>query len=166
MPKGPIGNCYWNVDHMIGQMGGDMVLGWQILWWPERYVEALHHAVWRGPDDRLYDITDKYPSDHREFTTFAPDDTIPISLAAPVFVPSKWYPLRKSPAVNEVIAAGQEQIELKQAHMAEVVALGGVWTAGADYGISEPSEILVDLEAKMAANRTRVSHSFIACRDD
>ncbi len=48
--------CYNNVLGRVAEAGGDYVVGWAIWERPELWVEAEHHAVWRGPDG-LVDIT-------------------------------------------------------------------------------------------------------------
>lgn len=48
--------CYNNVRRRVAEAGGDDVVGWAIWERPELWVEAEHHAVWRGPDG-LVDIT-------------------------------------------------------------------------------------------------------------
>lgn len=48
--------CYNNVRRRVDEAGGEYVVGWAIWERPELWVEAEHHAVWRGPDD-LVDIT-------------------------------------------------------------------------------------------------------------
>ncbi len=77
----PIGNCYWNAHAMVEGYGGEIQHGWLFFVWPQRYVEAMHHAVWRQPDGTLVDVTQKYRHDpSREQSTFLPDDTIDIDL--------------------------------------------------------------------------------------
>lgn len=57
----PPGNCYWNVERLVTQFGGSTCFGWLITTWPGVYVEAMHHAVWRMPDERLVDVSESYP---------------------------------------------------------------------------------------------------------
>ena len=45
-----------NLLGVVAEAGGDYVVGWAIWERPELWVEAEHHAVWRGPDG-LVDIT-------------------------------------------------------------------------------------------------------------
>jgi hypothetical protein len=161
VPKGPVGACYAIVDAMVNDWGGESVLGWQILHWPGRYVEALHHAIWLTPDDELIDVTEKYPTDHRDFTTFAFDNSISVDSKLPGFIPSKFFALEQSVRVKEVIAASVHQIASKAAHRDEAVALGGEWTGNYHYtGILHPTVRLIDLTAQIEVATTRVSLAF------
>lgn len=77
----PVGNCYWNVEEVIERKGGSMVLGWAIMWWPDLYVTAMHHAVWRTAAGTLIDVTAPQPPDRAERTTlFFIDATAQIDL--------------------------------------------------------------------------------------
>lgn len=77
----PHGNCYWNVAVKIQENGGSVVYGWQIEFWPKYYIVATHHAVWRDPSGKLYDVTEKKETaKNLKYTTFVIDDSIKIDL--------------------------------------------------------------------------------------
>jgi len=48
---------YQNVREAIAKRGGSAQFGWLLTWWPSRYIEALHHSVWRRPDGKMEDVT-------------------------------------------------------------------------------------------------------------
>ncbi len=50
-------DCYENVKKHISQNGGDIVYGWSIWEWPQVFIEAFHHALWKNPKGRLIDIS-------------------------------------------------------------------------------------------------------------
>ncbi len=66
--------CYGNVERQVASQGGEYVVGWAIWERPELWVEAEHHAVWRGPDG-LVDITPHGIQIDR--VLFLPDPTAP-----------------------------------------------------------------------------------------
>ena len=105
----PIGGCYWNVAAVAEKKGGAAVLGWQILWWRQRYFRAMHHAVWRGPDGKLVDVTEPSPTDQRsKVTVFVPDDRIQVSLDRSPGVPNHIAALGDGPVTKALIEAQME----------------------------------------------------------
>jgi hypothetical protein len=48
---------YENVRAMVRQRGGSIQPGWRLREQATAYVEGALHAVWRGPDGSLVDIT-------------------------------------------------------------------------------------------------------------
>lgn len=50
-------HCFENSETAARVHGGEAVYGWAIWRWPGRWFEAEHHAVWRGPDNALVDVT-------------------------------------------------------------------------------------------------------------
>src|SRR5690348_7368162 len=83
----PRGLCYWNVDRLVRNFGGSMVVGWQHAWWPGRLAVSMHHAIWKKPDGSLIDVTQKEQTDCDEGTTFSADASVNVDLAWPMFVP-------------------------------------------------------------------------------
>lgn len=51
--------CYPNVKSKVASSGGSIVYGWQIWEWPDVYLEAEFHAVWKAPTGELVDLTPK-----------------------------------------------------------------------------------------------------------
>ncbi|EHR6439713.1 hypothetical protein HYO29_04070 [Vibrio parahaemolyticus] len=115
----PIGLCYWNVDELVRNYGGEAVYGWQFFIWPKRYIEAMHHAVWRTPDGKLFDVTEKYPTDTiKDHSIFLEDDSISVELTKPMFIQSRYFPLNKHPEIDAFISAYQKKNALEQAQAA------------------------------------------------
>lgn len=105
----PIGGCYWNVAAIVEKKGGAPVLGWQILWWRQRYFRAMHHAVWCGPDGKLIDVTEPSPTDQRsKVTVFVPDDRIQVSLDRSPGIPNQLAALGDGPVTKALIEAQME----------------------------------------------------------
>ena len=107
----PRGMCYWNVAGVIRQHGGSMVLGWQCIWWPDRLLVAVHHAIWRKPNGTLIDITQKDYGDASSQIAFCPDGSIPVDLLWPMFVPNKYIVLSSDKDLCAAVDALKEQVE-------------------------------------------------------
>ena len=60
-----------NVAAMVRRRGGSMLTGWSLRELPTVYVEGAFHAVWRGPDGSLVDVTPR--ADGRTRILFVPD---------------------------------------------------------------------------------------------
>ena len=127
-PLGPLGACYWNVERLVREQGGTCVLGWQIEFWPSLYVEAVHHAVWQKSDGTCVDVTQKRPTDHRLFTTFVADESVPIDLQRPVLIPNKYYRLSNAPEVVTLLDAQVAQLNHRREVLQQMLANGGRWT--------------------------------------
>jgi hypothetical protein len=54
---GPSGNCYQNVRSAIRSQGGRALLGYEVIWLPGRFIEALHHCILQRPDGSVLDVT-------------------------------------------------------------------------------------------------------------
>lgn len=54
---GPAGLSYWNCYEYAQRYGGRIVNGWQVLAWPDIYIELLHHTVIEDVDGHLLDPT-------------------------------------------------------------------------------------------------------------
>lgn len=48
--------CFSNVADEVSRCGGELVFGWAIWEWPDIFIEAEHHSVWRS-GEQLIDIT-------------------------------------------------------------------------------------------------------------
>jgi hypothetical protein len=66
-----VGNCFGAVKLKVAADGGEVVYGWCFWLFPEVWVEAEFHAVWRGPDGALLDVTPK--RDGENAVVFVPD---------------------------------------------------------------------------------------------
>jgi hypothetical protein len=133
----PRGLCYWNVDAVMRRHGGSMVMGWQCLWWPERLMVAMHHAVWRKPNGQLLDVTYKDSGDISLDTSFCEDTSLPVDLLWPVFIPNKYINLLNDKHIGNTIIALTEQVEATAEVAAYVRINGGVYLPGT--GLSLPS---------------------------
>ena len=65
------GQCFDNVPSVVRRRGGEMVTGWILRENPTVYVEAAFHAVWRGPDGSVADVTPR--TDERTSVFFLRD---------------------------------------------------------------------------------------------
>ena len=65
------GRCFDNVAGMVRRSGGTMLTGWSLREVPTVFVEGTFHAVWRGPDGRVVDVTPH--EDGRTSILFQPD---------------------------------------------------------------------------------------------
>lgn len=54
--------CFPNVEKKIQRENGEIIYGWQIWIWPEVFIEAEFHGIWKSEDDYILDITPKIPS--------------------------------------------------------------------------------------------------------
>ena len=63
--------CFENVGALVRRRGGAMLTGWCLRELPTVYVEGVFHAVWRGPDRSLVDVTPR--ADGQTRILFLPD---------------------------------------------------------------------------------------------
>lgn len=133
----PRGLCYWNVAAVVREHGGEVVLGWQCLWWPGRLIIAMHHAVWRRPIGTLLDITQRDTGEQNSTTSFCEDATDAVDLEWPVLLPSKYINLQNDKNIDAVITAFQEQIEAAREAAAYVKSKRGTFVPGE--GLKLPS---------------------------
>jgi hypothetical protein len=112
----PFGNCYWNVNSKIESSGGEMVLGWQLTYWPKRFIEAMHHAIWRTPEGDLLDVTEKYPHDTiAGYSTFLPQsDVSEINLEEPQHVTSKHFLLQNRKEIVDYVNAYKQKNSIEK----------------------------------------------------
>ena len=64
-------DCFNNVKALVAAKGGTRVIGWTVWEWPNTYLEAEFHAVWKADDGRLVDVTPKDGGEVR--ILFVPD---------------------------------------------------------------------------------------------
>ena len=65
------GRSFDNVAALVRRRGGAMLTGWSLRELPTVYVEGTFHAVWRGPDGSLVDVTPR--ADGQTRILFVPD---------------------------------------------------------------------------------------------
>jgi len=126
----PRGLCYWNVDRLVRDFGGDMVVGWQHLWWPGRLAVSTHHAIWRKPDGSLLDVTQKEQTDRDEGITFSPDTSLEVDLSWPMFVPNVYLHLSEHNLVERAVRAFDQQMAVAREARDYVKAKKGVFIPG------------------------------------
>ena len=63
--------CFENVDEKLNRDDGTKVLGWQIWLWPDIFIEAEFHAVWKSDAGNYIDITPKHSGESK--ILFLPD---------------------------------------------------------------------------------------------
>lgn len=133
------GGCYWNVDDRVENYGGESVLGWKILFWPDLFAVAVHHAVWLKPKSgRLVDITEKVPSDTEPRTTFVADDGLPVNdLTRAPFIADRYHLLSMCPEVHEFVAAERARIAHQRTLADRLFAAGATWRPRGGYEINE-----------------------------
>ncbi|WP_319414605.1 SEC-C domain-containing protein [uncultured Cohaesibacter sp.] len=51
--------CFLNVETRIKSEGGSLVNGWCIWLWPQVFIEAEHHGVWKTVEGKLIDVSPK-----------------------------------------------------------------------------------------------------------
>jgi len=67
-----VNECFPNVERKILRDYGEMIYGWQIWIWPEIFIEAEFHGVWKAQDGHIVDVTPKIPP--MEKILFLPDE--------------------------------------------------------------------------------------------
>ena len=109
--------CFPNVRNRVRAQGGELVYGWAIWEWPEVFVEAEHHGVWRSPDGDLIDITPhEYPTDG---VLFLPDPSVPYDFECFTRRDSVRRPNTPLPAVKEFL-----ELSALTFHKLESVSVG------------------------------------------
>ena len=67
-------DCFENVRRQIAAEGGEIVHGWRIYGFPELFLEAEFHAVWKSPRGDLLDVS-LPPEEGTARIVFFPDPT-------------------------------------------------------------------------------------------
>lgn len=109
-PAGEIGACAATVARAIAELGGEPILGFHIHHWPNMFIEALPHYVWKRPDGVLVDLTEKYPTDVARHSVFSP---YPEGHSGSLG-PGQYFLLRHAPEVMALIKAGLEQARTRR----------------------------------------------------
>ncbi|MFD9902450.1 hypothetical protein [Mesorhizobium sp. NPDC059025] len=105
----PVAQCYENVRSVVVTRGGRPQLGWCLSHFPNKFVEALHHAVWEDPNGNLVDVTaPAYQTMKGNEITFIPDNSTELSAIDPQ-VPSWFIQLDVSSATKGYIRATRER---------------------------------------------------------
>ena len=101
--------CYDNVNALVNERGGKMLLGWTIWEWPGILLEGLSHAVWEGENGNLVDPTPKADGESR--ILFLPDRT---AIDSGEVIPSRHHPLCDWPEVAQYVDVSRQYGELQR----------------------------------------------------
>lgn len=111
-PLKPLANCYWNVEAMIQENGGEAVQGWVIHVLGKFMLSAMHHCIWKTPEKQLYDVTQDYPGNPiKTHSVFIKAEKLKTSLEDTLQVRSINYLLMNHPAIDEFQAAYAKKFE-------------------------------------------------------
>jgi hypothetical protein len=111
-----IGQCYSNVRTVVAAKGGKAVLGWLLTWWPERFAEALHHAVWLNPEGALVDVTGPaFPLMQDTAVAFVPEGGS-LEEIDPI-IESQFIQIDRNPNTSKYIQAAQECMSFRASFM-------------------------------------------------
>lgn len=121
----PFGNCYWNVDAMVQKNGGSMVLGWDVSLWTNSHLAAVHHAIYKDPDGKFYDLSERMSgsSSMRE-TVFIPDNNITISIDRLPSIGMQFLIIKNSVAVKKYIDAYRKLNEIEKENSRTLYGFG------------------------------------------
>jgi hypothetical protein len=113
LADGPVGQCYHNVRKQIREHEGAAQLGWVLCFWPNQFVEALHHAIWIHPNGSLWDVTapsyDGMVAPEVAFVRETP--TRPLGEIDP-FTPSWFMLLTDKPGIKDYVRLTRERTSL------------------------------------------------------
>jgi hypothetical protein len=107
-----INSCFDTVVRQRGLEGGDIVYGWAIWTWPNVWLIAEHHAVWRHLGGFLVDITPKANGATR--VVFLPDPDRTYDFAANRRINNIWKPLKRDPEIQRYIDARRQRFEYEE----------------------------------------------------
>lgn len=102
----PFANCYWNVESLVKEFGGRMVLGWDLSLWPGSHLCAVHHAIYLDSSGTLHDVSKRIESSPNQSSTiFLPDNARDINLNKIPAITSRFFVLDNNALTNEYIHA-------------------------------------------------------------
>ncbi|HCI7547425.1 TPA: hypothetical protein NPW46_002172 [Klebsiella pneumoniae] len=102
----PFANCYWNVESLVKEFGGRMVLGWDLSLWPRSHICAVHHAVYLDTSGTLYDVSKRMDSSPNQSSTiFLQDNYRDININKIPAITPRFFVLDNCAATNEYIQA-------------------------------------------------------------
>lgn len=154
-PIYPHARCYWNVAHHVEWYGGKSIQGWQILWLPGLYIEAVHHAVWLSPEDQLIDLSIPGPDIQRQagLTTFSAGTPIEIRMDRPPLIENKYVTLNDNPRVKAALA--QYRINNRTASRLADESIKNGWKWSVDQGWFNnkiSTQLMVDLNDQLGSS--------------
>lgn len=165
LETGPSGLAYWNCYEYARKYGGKIMFGWQVLAWPDIYIELLHHAVVEDVDGNLLDPTTCTAS-HNGQAVFIEDKTAILSRTNPPPIPSKFliYPGETNGLGQSIMTAKARHFDIKR-HLARIVEDSGIYSTPilADYPWPKSPEIAGMLEELNKSNAV-IETLHAACR--
>lgn len=96
--------CYFNVERMVKEYGGQQVNGWAIWQWANMLITMEAHSIWKSNEGRLVDVT---PHNGGEKEILFLTDAKVIFIGYPIM--GKRMPLTGSPLVAEMIELMNER---------------------------------------------------------
>jgi hypothetical protein len=96
---GPNGRCYWNTELVSQRAGARQVFGWILNWWPEKYVDAIHHTVVQLDDGSLRDFTTPVRTQQGKILFVRTDQAV--NYKAGNRIPMRIIPLIDDPEVEQ-----------------------------------------------------------------
>lgn len=121
----PFANCYWNVESLVKQFGGRMLLGWDLSMWTGSHICAVHHAVYLNASGKLFDVSKRIESSpNQNCTIFLPDNTQDINLNKIPAITSRFLVLDNSATTNEYIHAYSLMNKLEQEYSRFLYSVG------------------------------------------
>jgi SEC-C motif len=98
LPESLPNDCFNNVESLVAAQGGARAIGWAVWEWPNTYLEAEFHAVWKTEDGRLLDVTPKEGGETQ--ILFVPDSRRSYTGE---FVDNPRMPLRDDALISDYI---------------------------------------------------------------
>jgi hypothetical protein len=161
--RGPQAASWRTVAETVAREGGAAVPGWRVMVWPGLYVVAQAHTVWRAPDRRLVDLSEKPPTDSHAYTTFIGDPRVAAILAdQSALIPERYHLLQRSEPAMRLIDTLGEQYKAKEALREKLVEAGVVF--GEDGSFDVPDD-LIDLFNTQNAHARRAIFAMEACEE-
>jgi hypothetical protein len=106
--------CFYNVRTAIESFGGECAYGWIIWLWPNVFIEAEHHSVWKTPSGRLLDITPK--ADGERKIVFLQANSATYDFEADLQLDSVRKPLVEDPDVEQWSKLAADSFSIKKSN--------------------------------------------------
>ncbi|MDO7243110.1 hypothetical protein Q5M44_01000 [Acinetobacter pittii] len=114
----PLGNCYWNVENMVKTYGGSIEYGWIFNSWNNVLIEAMHHALWKDKNGKLFDVTQNYPMFSKDHIVFISDSNSTLeSLDIPPAIHNHYYLISDDMNAKNFVLDHKTKIELVRKHL-------------------------------------------------
>lgn len=162
-PRGPQAASWRTVTDLVAAEGGRAISGWRVMVWPGLYVLAQAHMVWRAPDRRLIDVSEKPPTDKHTQSTFAIDPRVAKILAdQSALIPERYHLLSRTEQAQRLIDALGEQYKAKEALREKLVEAGVVFREDGSFDVPDD---LIDQFNTQNAHARRTIFAMEACEE-